>query len=905
MQARRTFPVFISLVFSISLLLTSCAKEDHPNPAASEVGGLWYSILDQSGELSEAYGGGSYTRVIESILLREDGTGYGCTMFLGDEDGEPVCIYGGFDEMGLAPFSYTTSHNGRITLRFDNDNANEEYAEFFKKWSLSYADGVISCSDGSASFDMVPAEGTMESWLMSTYRNYVGGASADRYNINDADFNSASWRTQEAVYIYDGKGSDATDEKGRSGYKLVNLPWYKGTVQSNLPLGFCDEITPENGWEWVMNECGSRSIANNNFFALYNKYSGTLRFFFYMPEEFHTGNDHAWRVSLSDKLAQASRWPYGITSDRRLTDKIVLGQTDAGAFTECVTPWCKFKTSDGLIIPNAGWWAFDVDLSSYRHDADYSGETIGLQMLSWDVAHTSLYSAMSAGIDGTITAGLKLNDVTEKSTNTAKGVFAALSGLAHLGSSIAHFATGDFGNGFNQLGFVFSSGGELAGMYGKQNPQKLEGSLDGTISLGLSGSIDTRGIINQSKPTVGVASPTFSFDDFDTANTHLGQGSWNLKTPPVVYWCPELYMNWYVYNYITPYFFDPSSIELELNPNVFPQEKIEWMQVDAVCGARKSMMPSNDPVRRAYGLDGSTNLPVTYQYKDATNDFGGPLFNFLYAKENQYGIQGSHGLWSQYGDHRAEDPYIGGNGRDGYALEPMWRAERNTASIPFLEVCVTVTIKMTDMDGAIVMSRSYLPALRRYDEQAFEASYNRSRPYADKMAGHTELYDYQIERIADIFLYYRASSFLVPVKFDILGGIGMSRDYGYDRVLDGSGKTCWHANSYDKVDGVWYVEFKAKGGPFVPERYFLVTAGSASYNPKDWKLKAKLNPGDSWTTIATVNSDTRLPAEARQRIAYDLDVKGQQWQYFRMEISSSHATGSWNNPMWLAELDVE
>ena len=901
MQAR----IIISLLFPLFLVLTSCDREEKLNPLTFEVSGMWYTILDQEGTLPESHGGKTYTRVIESMLLNEDGTGFGCSMFLDDDSNQPVGMYGGFDEQGLAPFSYTITQDGHITLRFDRNNTNKEYSDFFKKWSLRYADGAVSCSGGSLSFRMEQASETMETWLLSLYRIYAGGASADNYNINDADFSSATWREQEAIYIYDGKGTDATDEKGRTGYKLVTLPWYKGTVQSNLPLGFCDNITPENGWEWVMNQCGTRSITNNNFFALYNKYSGLLRFFYYMPEEFHTGNDHVWRVSLSDNLAQASRWPYGISSDRRLTDKAVLGQTDAGAFTECIAPWSKFKTADGLIIPNSGWWAFDVDLSSYRHDADYSGETIGLQMLSWDVAHTSLYSAISAGIDGTIKAGLKLDDVTEKSTNTTKGVFAALSGLAHLGSSIAHFATGDIGNGFNQLGFVFSSGGELAGLYGKQNPQSFEGSLDGTISLGLSGSIDTKGIISQSKPTVGVASPTFNMSDFDTEHSHLGQGSWNLKTPPVVYWCPDLYLNWYIYEYITPYFFDPSSIELELNPNVFPEEKIEWIQVDAVCGARKSMMPSNDPVRRAYGLEGSTNLPVTYSYKDNYNDFGGPLFNFLYASKDQYGIQGSHGLWNQYGDHRANDPYIGGNGRDGYAIEPMWRAERNTAAIPFLEVNVTVTIKMKDVNGIIVMSRSYLPALQRYDEQAFENSYKRDRPYADKMKGHTELYDYQIERIADIFLYYRAEIFLVPKKFEVLNGAGMSRDHGYDRVLDGSGKTIWHSGSYDKLNGVWFVEFKAKDGPFTPERYYMVTAGNANENPKDWKLQAKLNSGDAWTTIATVTDDTRLPAEARQRISYELDVKGQQWQYFRLEISSSHATGSWNNPMGLAELDIE
>jgi hypothetical protein len=90
------------------------------------------------------------------------------------------------------------------------------------------------------------------------------GASADNYNINDKDITADNWRQLEAIYIYDGVGADVTDEKGRTGYTTVNMPWYNGVVMSNLPMNFCDDITPENGWEWVLNLCGSRSMPNGN-----------------------------------------------------------------------------------------------------------------------------------------------------------------------------------------------------------------------------------------------------------------------------------------------------------------------------------------------------------------------------------------------------------------------------------------------------------------------------------------------------------------------------------------------------------------------------------------------------------------------------------------------------------------
>ena len=51
---------------------------------------------------------------------------------------------------------------------------------------------------------------------------------------------------------------------------------------------------------------------------------------------------------------------------------------------------------------------------------------------------------------------------------------------------------------------------------------------------------------------------------------------------------------------------------------------------------------------------------------------------------------------------------------------------------------------------------------------------------------------------------------------------------------------------------------------------------------------AKAKQGDSWTTIATVTNDSRLPAQGEARIEYDLDVKGRQWQFFRFEVSDNH-----------------
>ena len=61
-----------------------------------------------------------------------------------------------------------------------------------------------------------------------------------------------------------------------------------------------------------------------------------------------------------------------------------------------------------------------------------------------------------------------------------------------------------------------------------------------------------------------------------------------------------------------PYVFNPNSIEVELNPILFPEEDIEWMQVDALCVTRKNMNDmSNDNIRKAFEEGNEMLLLVT------------------------------------------------------------------------------------------------------------------------------------------------------------------------------------------------------------------------------------------------------------------------------------------------------
>ena len=757
--------------------LAACAEHDNPtdpNPLAKQVSGLWWSLTEQEGTYSDAADSYPYTRMGQAVCFNEDGTGYGVTFFFNDEQGDPIAIIGG---EWMAPFTYTSTADGRLSLNFDK--AYYEYADYFKKWTMTYAAEAVTATNGTLTLTLEKASDAMAVMIRDWDEQFNGGAAigSNGFNPNDPDFTFTNWRNEEGIYLYDGTGEYTFTHGNRTcKFSLVPLPWYKGTKQTNLPEGFCDEmLDPKSGWELAINLCGDTKsdIKNNNFFALYNKYTGILRFFYYVPAEFASGNDHMWQVTMTDNLAEHSLWKYGLPSDRHIKNKAALGQTVSETFTEYVSPWVDNLSSDGLITPAVGWWAFDVDLSTYRSNADHTDANFKLKFRSWQTSHTSLYSTINAKIDGSIS----LDQVKRKAGNSAQGVIMGMQALTQAASGIASFFSGNWGAGLAPFGQMFGTGAQVVGFY-----DGSKSGFDGSINLGLNGNIDTQGLIEGSAVVTGIAQPTIYLKDFDTKNTQVGQGVWNIKHAPVVYTCRNYRILMFLRDFeglettiesCTPCFFDPNSIELELNPNVFPEDQIEWLQVEGLCLARKNMQPSNDDLRSVYGLssnmfswtDGRPTMQIAGgDYREiSTNSRNSPLFDFLYASTNKYGLDEYQRLWGPY-DWTTWTDEIYCRCNSTFGIEPQFKlypyrwvypdvnqTSYHSGYFPFYEVNVKVTIKMKNIQTPIVLSRNYLPEYKAYgDGTNFANSVKKTKPYASKMKGHTDLYDYQMKRISDI-----------------------------------------------------------------------------------------------------------------------------------------------------------
>ena len=773
---------YLMLIVALALGMASCSEHDDfvdTNPLHDDIVGTFYKLYDVNGSIDGVISKTSlpheYTRIVEVYHFGEDGTGLWNRYFFDDESGEPFADLGG-GSGGLGRFKYSTQADGSVSVTLDNADAAQD-ASLYTPLSrmMTFAGGELSGLgiDGQG-LKMNRADEGMEHVLMTTWHGLLHGGSGDAedYNINDKTFTSSNWREQQTIYIYDGSGSEK-DAKNRAGYTLINLPWNDGVVSTNLPNGFCDKITPQNGWELVYNLCGNRAINGGNFFFLYNKYSGVMRVFYYMPKEFSSGNDHLWKVTMTGNMAHRSLWDYALPSSSNVKDWTMAGGNGDGTMTDCVTPWVSMKSDDGLIVPNEGWWAYDVDLSLYRQDFSFSDkDNIKLQMWSWDKEHVSLYSHMTASIDGTI----KQSTSGSTATSVSKGVLTLGQAGMSVASGVAAFAADNPMLGFAALSNVLGCGTSMAGIFG-------DGPFEAEVSLGLDGHIDTEGLIQGSATTVGVASPTIYMKNFSNSST-FGHGVWNLKNSPVVYVLNDVY--YYMREggletVASPCFFDPSSIELMLNPDVFPESEVEWYQVDATCVSNTRICHTGtDSCRTAFGLSprnmgksfikpirsiSQCDLYYGYVYIGGDEEEWDPVSDFLQEKdinhEHQFS-EDSNGMIYPAFVYRGKtngyytDAIFGRGYKNDYAIDPIYfhypgwsqSGEPFDLIAPGLEVNVVVQVKMKGMEKPLVYMRNYLPELKSVSMGDFTSRVNNViQPYQfdSKQEGHHSSYDCHVK----------------------------------------------------------------------------------------------------------------------------------------------------------------
>jgi len=352
---------------------------------------------------------------------------------------------------------------------------------------------------------------------------------------------------------------------------------------------------------------------------------------YYIPEDFSGGGDHFWEISVTDNMAYRSPWRYGVPMDHNIDagGKMAIGQTDTRTMHDLVMPWCSEMGTDAR-TPNQGWWAFDFDMSNYntQHTITDQDEIV-LTLHTLDKSAVTLQSTLTGQMSGSISlnsvGGLSGGDV-------ANGI---LTGLAGVGKLVAGGIAAKAQRGmdaFNGLADALGLGAGMAGIFGGDGT-----SLEGTISLGMTGNIDTQGIIQTAQTAKGFPSGLhIKMAKFAMKNSHMGQGVWNLKMAPFIYMTNQLQAG-----YTVPWkdekdakddcpcfgciwFFDPHSVQVELNHDIFPEGQIESMKVDVLPGARyANKVTGTDGYRKFLGLnDRDLNKINTFGFNTGLGDIG-------------------------------------------------------------------------------------------------------------------------------------------------------------------------------------------------------------------------------------------------------------------------------------------
>ena len=755
--------------------------------------------------------------------------------------------------------------------------------------------------------------------VMNTISNQTKGTVNN--NPNDATFNLKTWRNQETILLWDGQKNIT-----------VQLPWSSQVTNNNLPMNFCNDIRPDTGWDLVMNYCGEQvqtiGSSGYHFFALYNKYSGILRFFTYIPENFsaNNANDHAWEVTMGEQTAQHLGFRYGLPMDKTVVNRAAIGMNSSDYNVYC-SPWVGSRSKDGFITPNAGWWAFDVDLSNYRPGYTAALERLRLQMRAWANSNVTFSSVLSAKVQ-------RESYSTAYNCNSLSGV---VSMLTDVGGTVAQLATGisdgKWGNavkaGFGLLGKGYGVFTSIRDKDTAKPKYSVVNTIDGTI--------DTKGLISGTVNVGRVTSPDMPMARFDTKNTTLGQGVWNIKSSPVVYQLDaQYYFNTRMEDgslirpslsvidkkfrnkfWGSPCLFDPSSVEVVLNPNVFPKSDIEYVDVKTFCAVRnKTKHDMGSEYRKAF------NLPVYNQYtlskeqvyvSDYKMNSNNPAWDYLYDCSDKMDMTYPKVYKDIETDNKVGYALVG-RGNDESLMEPtMFGYDESTWGqaikpyLPFYEVTVMVTVKLKSLNAPLSYTRTYLPEVRwlSWNKAVGVVSHAekwladlKKEGLANKESG-TAYQEYQLKHMKDVLSFVKPGyeTALHGVTFtEVKGGGGYIED-----LFDSNLNTAWEPSIKARVNGsYWECEFKSSR-PINVKSYTLYNHNNWNKyksEPELWSISAKNEKGE-WIEI-----DSRYKEQPKGNSAsktYEVKIPGS-YQEFRFRVVCYNGSLSgWAN-FWGADL---
>jgi len=405
-------------------------------------------------------------------------------------------------------------------------------------------------------------------------------------NNSDEDFLS-DWESKESITIY---------SNGK--HQNVNLPWAKESI-TTLPGSIRRDIKKKDGWEMAFSILNNESLEDCNYFALYNRYLGTLRIFHYVSNATTTGSKYSFEVNMGS-ANKKHKYPfyhaltYAIPSNHSklntTTNLLGNGIPSALTFKSFYSPYTVMSST----ALSKGWTAFDIDVSAYNPSESgwlNSQDELSIWCKTELQQQISLEGALKANISGKFSSA-------EQSASASSGVGSMLSTLGGIlgdvqDSALAGLDNAITGSPFNQYFYYAGAVCNVAGfaydyLMKNEYEENIVDSMPGKIEMNLTGDINLSGYIS-SLSSNNVTSLTMDVGNLKKYNSHLGQGVWSLAEDPIVYVVDDCilgdvnrinltvnkdgsYGNAGVADYHLRMisFLDPTSVKLNINRNVFP-----------------------------------------------------------------------------------------------------------------------------------------------------------------------------------------------------------------------------------------------------------------------------------------------------------------------------------------------
>lgn len=425
----------------------------------------------------------------------------------------------------------------------------------------------------------------------------------------------------------------------------VGTPWASES-QTNIPYDVRHQCAKADGWEMAFCSLNNTATPQICFFALYNKWSGTLRVFHYIPNPKGYGNEMVYCVWMGRPDSQNnapyySSLEYGIPASHQMGSSLkphanFIGgggreMTQTQSFQTWVTPFLQSNT--GLV---SGWYCFDIDMTGY-----VPGGTQWRDVQ--DDVKMTIVPVVSQNEDITLRGSLvgDIHGTFDNPNMVQHGGGNALSGISGIINQITGDVTSNIGTAVEYANAMKSATdiseyliplkyyGGLAGniatslidMIGEHMaepvsyeyiPGKMDMKLDAQIDL--SGTISYYTSIDQAIFNVSLQ----NIDNTNGADGHMGRGVWSLAEDPVVYIDKDDLIADYDHftimdnmdgsgytasdfeNYGVRFmwFFDPTSVMVNLNRDLFPD--VSEVKVTTTCGIYTGRPMGNSDVFRDF-----------------------------------------------------------------------------------------------------------------------------------------------------------------------------------------------------------------------------------------------------------------------------------------------------------------